>query len=163
MRLPSERHAITHKFEIAGHEGYITVGLYDNGAPGELFVVISKQGSTISGLMDGFATSISIALQYGVPLEKLCEKFEHTRFEPSGLTQNADIRMAKSVLDYIFHWLRRRFLETDADKIKSANLELPKASVDDGTGPPCQTCGTTMLRHGTCYYCHNCGASTGCS
>jgi ribonucleoside-diphosphate reductase alpha chain len=109
-RLPEERASITHKFSIASHEGYITVGLYPTGQPGEIFIKMAKEGSTVSGLMDAFATSISIALQHGVPLKVLCEKFAHTRFEPSGWTGNEHIGYAKSLMDYIFRWLHLRFL-----------------------------------------------------
>ena len=109
-RLPEERASITHKFSIAGHEGYITVGLYPTGQPGEIFIKMAKEGSTVSGLMDAFATSISLALQHGVPLKVLCEKFAHTRFEPSGWTGNEQIGYAKSLMDYIFRWLNLRFL-----------------------------------------------------
>ncbi len=109
-RLQDERASITHKFSIAGHEGYITVGLYPNNQPGEIFIKMAKEGSTVSGLMDAFATSISIALQHGVPLKVLCEKFAHTRFEPSGWTGNEQIGYAKSLMDYIFRWLNLRFL-----------------------------------------------------
>ena len=109
-RLPEERASITHKFSIAGHEGYITVGLYPTGQPGEIFIKMAKEGSTVSGLMDAFATSISLALQHGVPLKVLCEKFAHTRFEPSGWTGNEQIGYAKSLMDYIFRWLSLRFL-----------------------------------------------------
>jgi len=109
-RLQEERASITHKFSIAGHEGYITVGLYPNGQPGEIFIRMAKEGSTVSGLMDAFATSISLALQHGVPLKVLCEKFAHTRFEPSGWTGNEQIGYAKSLMDYIFRWLNLRFL-----------------------------------------------------
>jgi ribonucleoside-diphosphate reductase alpha chain len=114
-RLPDERAAITHKFSIGGHEGYITVGLFEDGQPGELFCTMSKEGSTISGLMDAFATAISLSLQYGVPLKVLVEKFSHTRFEPSGFTGNPHVPIAKSVTDYIFRWLGQKFLP-DADK-----------------------------------------------
>ncbi len=110
-KLPDERSAVTHKFNVAGHEGYVTVGLYDDGKPGELFIVMAKEGSVVSGLMDGFATSVSMALQYGVPLKVLCDKFTHTRFEPSGFTGNPEIPIAKSILDYIFRWLELRFLK----------------------------------------------------
>jgi ribonucleoside-diphosphate reductase alpha chain len=110
-RLPEERASLTHKFNIAGHEGYITVGLYPNGQPGEIFIKMAKEGSTVSGLMDAFATSISLALQHGVPLKVLCEKFTHTRFEPSGFTGNPNVPIAKSVTDYIFRWLQFRFVE----------------------------------------------------
>jgi ribonucleoside-diphosphate reductase alpha chain len=109
-RLQEERASITHKFSIAGHEGYITVGLYPNGQPGEIFIRMAKEGSTVSGLMDAFATSVSLALQHGVQLKVLCEKFAHTRFEPSGWTQNEQIGYAKSLMDYIFRWLNLRFL-----------------------------------------------------
>jgi ribonucleoside-diphosphate reductase alpha chain len=109
-RLPEERASITHKFSIAGHEGYITVGLYPTGQPGEIFIKMAKEGSTVSGLMDSFATAISLALQHGVPLRVLCEKFAHTRFEPSGWTGNEQIGYAKSLMDYIFRWLSLRFL-----------------------------------------------------
>jgi ribonucleoside-diphosphate reductase alpha chain len=109
-RLPDERASITHKFSIAGHEGYITVGLYPTGQPGEIFIKMAKEGSTVSGLMDAFATCTSLALQHGVPLKVLCEKFAHTRFEPSGWTGNEQIGYAKSLMDYIFRWLNLRFL-----------------------------------------------------
>jgi ribonucleoside-diphosphate reductase alpha chain len=109
-RLPAERTAITHKFDIAGHEGYITVGLYPDGQPGEIFLKMAKEGSTISGLMDTFATTVSVALQYGVPLHDLVHKFAHVRFEPSGFTSNPEIPIAKSIIDYIFRWLGSRFL-----------------------------------------------------
>ncbi|HEX5240103.1 MAG TPA: vitamin B12-dependent ribonucleotide reductase, partial [Candidatus Limnocylindrales bacterium] len=119
-RLPSERTAVTHKFDIAGHEGYITVGLYPDGQPGEIFLKMAKEGSTVSGLMDSFATTVSVALQYGVPLRDLVNKFAHVRFEPSGFTGNSEIPIAKSIVDYIFRWLGSRFLSDD-DK---ANLGL---------------------------------------
>ena len=109
-RLPGERASVTHKFAIGGHEGYITVGLYPNGYPGEIFIRMAKEGSTVSGLMDSFATAISISLQHGVPLRVLCEKFAHTRFEPSGWTGNPEIGFAKSIMDYIFRWIQIRFL-----------------------------------------------------
>jgi ribonucleoside-diphosphate reductase alpha chain len=112
-RLPEERASLTHKFAIAGHEGYITVGLYPNGQPGEIFIKMAKEGSTVSGLMDTFATSISLALQHGVPLKVLCEKFAHTRFEPSGWSGNSKIGFAKSITDYIFRWLHYRFVEPE--------------------------------------------------
>jgi ribonucleoside-diphosphate reductase alpha chain len=113
-RLPDERQSITHKFDIAGHEGYITVGLYEDGQPGELFLTMAKEGSTISGFADAFAQAISYALQYGVPLQDLVDKFSHVRFEPSGMTKNPDIRFAKSIVDYIFRWLAVKFLSAEA-------------------------------------------------
>jgi ribonucleoside-diphosphate reductase alpha chain len=112
-RLPDERRAITHKFEVGGHEGYITVGLYPDGQPGEIFLKMAKEGSTVSGLMDSFATTVSVALQYGVPLRDLVNKFAHVRFEPSGFTGNQEIPIAKSIIDYIFRWLGSRFLGSD--------------------------------------------------
>ncbi len=113
-RLPDERRSITHKFDIAGHEGYITVGLYEDGQPGELFLTMAKEGSTISGFADAFAQAISYALQYGVPLQDLVDKFSHVRFEPSGMTRNPDVRFAKSIVDYIFRWLAAKFLSVEA-------------------------------------------------
>jgi ribonucleoside-diphosphate reductase alpha chain len=115
-KLPDERKSITHKFDIAGHEGYITVGMYEDGTPGEIFVTMSKQGSTISGLMDSFATAISFALQYGVPLQFLVDKFSHMRFEPSGFTKNPQIPYAKSIVDYLFRWMASKFLDEDAKR-----------------------------------------------
>jgi len=112
-KLPDERRAITHKFSVAGHEGYITVGLYEDGTPGEIFLTMAKEGSTISGLMDSFATAISLTLQYGVPLEALVEKFSHMRFEPAGYTKNPEIPIAKSLVDYLFRWLASKFLTAD--------------------------------------------------
>jgi ribonucleoside-diphosphate reductase alpha chain len=115
-RLPDERPSVTHKFSIAGHEGYLHVGLYpDNEMPGEIFITMAKQGSTISGMMDAFATAISISLQYGVPLDDLCAKFSHMRFEPSGFTNNRQIPIAKSIMDYIFRYLSIKFLGTGDD------------------------------------------------
>jgi ribonucleoside-diphosphate reductase alpha chain len=122
-KLQDERASITHKFNIAGHEGYITVGLYPNGTPGEIFITMAKEGSTVSGLMDSFALAVSIALQHGVPLKLLCEKFEHTRFEPSGWSNNPDIGFAKSIMDYIFRWLHLRFL-TGQQQMLFENLRL---------------------------------------
>ena len=110
IACPRSVPSLTHKFSIAGHEGYITVGLYPNGQPGEIFIKMAKEGSTVSGLMDSFATAVSLSLQHGVPLKVLCEKFAHTRFEPSGWTGNEQIGFAKSIMDYIFRWLQLRFL-----------------------------------------------------
>ena len=113
-KLPDERQAITHKFDIAGHEGYITVGLFDDGSPGEIFLVMAKEGSTISGFADAFAQAISYSLQYGVPLQVLVDKFSHQRFEPAGLTRNPDVRVAKSIVDYVFRWMATKFLSDEA-------------------------------------------------
>jgi ribonucleoside-diphosphate reductase alpha chain len=131
-KLQEERASITHKFNIGGHEGYITVGLYPNGEPGELFITMAKEGSTVSGLMDSFALAVSISLQHGVPLKLFCEKFAHTRFEPSGWTSNPDIGFAKSIMDYIFRWLQLRF--TGQQQLLFENLR-PKLSVASGQVP----------------------------
>src|SRR5687768_15020521 len=141
-RLPDERQSITHKFAIAGHEGHITVGLFEDGEPGELFLVMAKEGSTISGFADAFAQAISYALQYGVPLQVLVDKFSHARFEPSGMTRNPDIRFAKSIVDYIFRWLATKFLSNDAQYHAGVNnreerKDEPKADAgigDSGLG-----------------------------
>ena len=133
-RLPSERNAVTHKFEISGHEGYITVGLYPDGQPGEIFMKMAKEGSTVSGLMDTLATTVSVALQYGVPLRDLVNKFAHVRFEPSGFTGNQEIPIAKSIVDYIFRWLGSRFLSTD-DKAMLGLIDR-SALVDDAPAAP---------------------------
>jgi ribonucleoside-diphosphate reductase alpha chain len=132
-KLPEERMSVTHKFNIGGHEGYITVGLYPDGSPGEIFITMAKEGSTVSGLMDSFALAVSIALQHGVPLKLLCEKFAHTRFEPSGWTNNTEIGFAKSIMDYIFRWLQLRFL-TGQQQLLFENLK-PKLSVPSSQLP----------------------------
>ncbi|NLF31174.1 MAG: vitamin B12-dependent ribonucleotide reductase [Planctomycetes bacterium] len=128
-RLPDTRQSITHKFDIAGHEGYITVGLFEDGSPGEVFITMAKEGSTVGGMMDAFATAISLCLQYGVPLDGLVKKFSHQRFEPSGMTANRDIPFAKSIVDYIFRWLGLRFL---ADYRKANLPQRPGKAGDDG-------------------------------
>ncbi len=182
-KLPDERQAITHKFVVGGHKGYLTVGLYEDGSPGEIFVVMAKEGSTISGLMDAFATSISIALQHHVPLATLITKFAHTRFEPSGFTNNPEIPMAKSISDYIFRWLGSKFLSREEQRELGIVLResREKGDLDGGDhdaveraaaaaatfqlqtdAPSCQDCGSIMVRNGTCYHCLNCGATSGC-
>jgi ribonucleoside-diphosphate reductase alpha chain len=182
-KLPDERRALTHKFSVGGHEGYLTVGLYDNGQPGEIFLTMAKEGSTISGLMDAFATAISIALQYGVPLDTLISKFSHTRFEPSGFTGNPEIPIAKSITDYIFRYLASRFLSREDKEAVGIILrdEPPAAPANDGVlpvepyaqakvtfmgqqdAPSCHECGAIMVRNGACYKCNNCGSTSGCS
>jgi ribonucleoside-diphosphate reductase alpha chain len=142
-RLPDERQSITHKFSIAGHEGYITVGMYEDGSPGEIFVTMAKQGSVVSGLMDSFATAISLTLQYGVPLRVLCDKFSHSRFEPSGITNNPQIPFAKSIADYLFRWLALKFLpreqvaEITARRTDESGSGIAEAigSTDEGEAP----------------------------
>jgi ribonucleoside-diphosphate reductase alpha chain len=192
-RLPDERMSVTHKFDVGGHEGYIIVGLYPDGEPGEIFVTMAKEGSTVSGLMDSFACAVSIALQHGVPLKLLCEKFAHTRFEPSGWSKTAEIGFAKSIMDYIFRWLQLRFL-TGQQQLLFENLRPrlngvsshvehlePTASdqrpatgsvhaadalasmIDMGDAPSCSFCGAIMTRNGSCYRCGSCGSTSGCS
>jgi ribonucleoside-diphosphate reductase alpha chain len=134
-KLQAERASITHKFNVGGHEGYITVGLYPDGSVGELFITMAKEGSTVSGLMDSFACGISIALQHGVPLKLLCEKFAHTRFEPSGWSNNPDIGFAKSIMDYIFRWLQLRFL-TGQQQMLFENLRLKPSGVSSQPSEP---------------------------
>ncbi len=192
-RLPADRTAICHKFDIAGHEGYIHVGFFEDGSPGEIFIKMAKEGSTISGLMDTIATLTSLALQYGVPLQALVSKFGHVRFEPSGFTKNPDIPMAKSLTDYIFRFLGSRFLNPEAKKeIGIVEREEPVAAAEAAPGltvvrpgaaaerdaaptpaalgfspqadaPTCPDCGSIMIRNGACYKCWNCGATSGCS
>ncbi|MGD0337925.1 MAG: vitamin B12-dependent ribonucleotide reductase [Bacteroidota bacterium] len=186
-RLPDERESITHKFSIAGHEGYITVGLYEDRVPGEVFITMSKEGSTISGLMDALATALSLSLQYGVPLKVLVDKFSHMRFEPSGFTNNKEIPIAKSICDYIFRWLGRKFLPPEdqphiivpeTTPLGNGVQEKPPSILDasptiektekhifqtQADAPPCHECGSIMVRNGTCYKCLNCGATSGCS
>ena len=188
-RLSDERRAVTHKFSVGGHEGYITVGLYDDGTPGEIFIKMSKQGSVVSGLMDSFAIAISLALQYGVPLQALVDKFSHTRFEPSGWTTNKEIPMAKSIVDYIFRWMAIKFLPKDitaqyvtptrlaeeSDDRAEPGLEDEVAQLvqavegrtqsfdNQSDAPPCPSCGEIMVRNGSCYKCLNCGGTSGCS
>jgi len=174
-RLPDERHSLTHHFSVGGQEGYVTVGLYEDGLPGELFIRIAKEGSTVSGLMDSFATAVSLALQYGVPLRVLCDKFSHTRFEPSGWSGNPKIGYAKSLTDYLFRWLELRFLKGEQGLLfQLPRQPLPRREVTSaveglgqvvelGDAPPCQFCGSLMVRNGSCYRCMTCGSTSGCS
>jgi ribonucleoside-diphosphate reductase alpha chain len=192
-KLPAERQALTHRFEVGGHEGYITVGLYEDGTPGEIFVKMAKEGSTVSGLTDSFAIAVSFALQYGVPLDFLVNKFAHMRFEPQGFTRNPEIPIAKSIVDYIFRWLGSRFLsaekQTEIGIIRRDSEEAETTAAFEGPAnaaqvlmslgldpisptstfqnqadaPSCSECGSLMVRSGSCYKCHNCGATSGCS
>ncbi len=221
-KLPDERNAITHKFDIAGHEGYITVGLFDDGTPGEIFLTMAKEGSTISGFADAFAQAISYSLQYGVPLQVLVDKFSHARFEPSGMTKNPEVRFAKSIVDYIFRWMATKFLNSEAQYNAGVNMREPAQNIGDQRSeisenavpgaapkmtvsapgaapsnvvsgssnvvsgfsrtvdakpkgsafaamqnqedaPPCSTCGSIMIRSGSCYKCANCGTTSGCA
>ena len=175
-KLPDERQSITHKFSIAGHEGYVTVGMFEDGTPGELFITMAKEGSTISGLMDSFATAVSFGLQYGVPLQFYIDKFSHVRFEPSGFTGNPRITYAKSIMDYIFRWLALKFVGPDTVENEAGGdfvlrptetdpqQQLPfgrAANMQDS--PSCSECGGIMTRNGSCYKCENCGGTSGCS
>ena len=188
-KLPDERSAITHKFNVAGHEGYVTVGLYEDGTPGEIFLTMSKEGSTVSGLMDSFATAVSLTLQYGVPLEALVDKFSHMRFEPSGYTKNKEIPIAKSLVDYIFRWLGSKFLSPEQKENigivsrdnasdtapmpvtrqilkvvpSGSKMSAGRAFEVQTDAPACHECGSIMVRNGACYKCLNCGATSGCS
>src|SRR6202041_1758949 len=144
-KLQEERASITHKINIGGHEGYITVGLYPNGEPGELFITMAKEGSTVSGLMDSFALAVSISLQHGVPLKLFCEKFAHTRFEPSGWSGNPDIGYAKSIMDYIFRWLQLRFL-TGQQQMLFENLRLRASSAPAPEGIAESESSSALLR-----------------
>ena len=178
-RLQDERAAVTHHFSIAGHEGYLTVGLYPNGQPGEIFIRMAKEGSTIAGLMECFGTVVSVGLQHGVPLRVLCEKLAHTRFEPSGWTGNEELGYAKSIMDYLFRWLQLRFLSgtqltlfasAQASTTNSVAATLTASTTSAGMrslyelgdAPVCSSCGELMVRNGSCYKCINCGGTSGC-
>jgi ribonucleoside-diphosphate reductase alpha chain len=188
-KLPYERASVTHKFSVSGHEGYVTVGMYADGRPAEIFIKMSKEGSTLSGVMDGMALTISVGLQYGVPLKVFVDKLLNTRFEPSGITANANIRFATSVLDYIARWLGGRFIS--AEYLKLNGLPPAEGTVIAGTlmagavpmsvpprmseavstsprdahegAPTCSECGMLMVPNGACYKCENCGSTSGCS
>ena len=184
-KLPHERKSITHKFSIGGHEGYIIVGMYEEGAPGEIFIKMAKEGSTLSGFMDGLALSISIGLQYGVPLKAIVDKLTNTRFEPSGFTENPNIRYSSSVLDYIARWVGGKFLSPEYLKLrtvlneeegltqtteasgvagaKGVPTQAGKPTSAAGDAPSCATCGMLMVPNGSCFKCVNCGSTSGCS
>jgi len=140
-KLPDERKAVTHKFDIQGHEGYLTVGMFEDGQPGELFVTMAKEGSTISGLMDAFATQTSYSLQFGVPLKFMVDKFSHMRFEPSGFTKNQEIPIAKSIVDYIFRWMASHFMpiedqdEAGVIRRESPATTTPQPALAPSVGP----------------------------
>ena len=165
-RMPDERRALTHHFSVGGQDGYVIVGFYADGEPGELFIRMAKEGSTVSGLMDAFATSVSLALQYGVPLSVLTGKFSHMRFEPSGWSGNPEIGFATSLVDYIFRWLSLRFLEPKSPgraSMPSAEMSHPmNATPQAADGPVCQNCGGLMARSGSCHTCITCGSTSGC-
>ena len=190
-KMPVERASVTHKFSVGGHEGYITVGMYDDGRPGEVFIKMAKEGSTLSGVMDGLALTISLGLQYGVPLKVFVDKLLNTRFEPSGITPNPNIRFVSSVLDYIARWLGGRFISADYLKLNHAAhaenvataapaavlpamtqahldamqtaLSAARVSNAHEGAPTCSECGMLMVPNGACYKCENCGSTSGCS
>jgi ribonucleoside-diphosphate reductase alpha chain len=188
-RLPEDRTEVGRKFRVGDYEGYIHVGLYEDGTPGDIFVDIAKEGTTLAGLMNSFMISVSLGLQYGVPLEVYVSKFAHMRFEPSGQTNDQDIRVAKSIVDYIFRWMGKRFLTADQQEeigIMSAEVRarLAQSYANGGEAPPaepaapagqtalfnhwedaveCARCGGRMVRTGSCYTCRDCGTNTGCS
>jgi ribonucleoside-diphosphate reductase alpha chain len=190
-RLPEDRVEVGRKFRVGDYEGYIHVGLYEDGTPGDIFVDIAKEGTTLAGLMNSFMISVSLGLQYGVPLEVYVSKFAHMRFEPSGQTNDADIRIAKSIVDYVFRWMGKKFLTADQQEeigILSPEVKarLAQRYKDTGTevaaepaeAPPpgqtalfnafedaveCAKCGGRMIRTGSCYTCRDCGTNTGCS
>src|SRR5213082_1412896 len=186
-KMPVERASVTHKFSVGGHEGYITVGMYEDNRPGEIFIKMSKEGSTLSGVMDGLALTISLGLQYGVPLKVFVDKLLNTRFEPSGITANPNIRFVSSVLDYIARWLGGRFISSDYLKLNGgthaensgpavpapvilsalasppAPAAAPKLTNAHEGAPTCSECGMLMVPNGACYKCENCGSTSGCS
>jgi ribonucleoside-diphosphate reductase alpha chain len=189
-KMPTERASVTHKFSVGTHEGYITVGMYEDGRPGEIFIKMSKEGSTLSGVMDGLALTVSLGLQYGVPLKVYVDKLLNTRFEPSGITANPNIRFVSSVLDYIARWLGGRFISSEYLKLNNApHVENASAALGVSTpvqtvpaiaaasvmkpssspsnahegAPTCSECGMLMVPNGACYKCENCGSTSGCS
>jgi ribonucleoside-diphosphate reductase alpha chain len=188
-KMPVERASVTHKFSVGGHEGYITVGMYEDGRPGEVFMKMSKEGSTLSGMVDGLALTISLGLQYGVPLKVFVDKLLNTRFEPSGITANPNIRFVSSVLDYIARWLGGRFISPDylklnGEQLAAAQVQAPPIEVSRAVlassganwtpepmkptnahegAPTCSECGMLMVPNGACYKCENCGSTSGCS
>src|SRR3989449_2087355 len=190
-KMPVERASVTHKFSVGGHEGYITVGMYEDGRPGEIFIKMAKEGSTLSGVMDGLALTISLGLQYGVPLKVFVDKLLNTRFEPSGITANPNIRFVSSVLDYIARWMGGRFISADYLKLNGgahaengatvapaavlsamtqANLDAMQTALTASRlgnahegAPACSECGMLMVPNGACYKCENCGSTSGCS
>jgi len=191
-RVPEDRVEVGRKFKVGDYEGYIHVGLFDDGTPGDIFVDIAKEGTTLAGLMNSFMISVSLGLQYGVPLEVYVSKFSHMRFEPSGMTNDADIRVAKSLVDYIFRWMGKKFLTADQQEEAGiltadvkARLAQAYAALEGGGGDPasydappvgqtalfntfedaveCARCGGRMIRTGSCYTCRDCGTNTGCS
>jgi ribonucleoside-diphosphate reductase alpha chain len=170
---------LTHHFSIAGQEGYVTVGVYEDGLPGEIFITMAKQGSTISGLMDSFATALSLALQVRRASRGfVCGKFTYTGFVPSGWSGNPKIGYAKSIVDYIFRWLELKFITGEQGELfKALPVAVHASAPSDGSdpvealgelvqmgdAPACNVCGSLMMRSGTCYRCSTCGSTSGCS
>jgi ribonucleoside-diphosphate reductase alpha chain len=173
-RLPDERQSVTHKFSIAGHEGYLIVGLYPDGRPGEIFIRMAKAGSVVDGLTDSMAIAVSVGLQQGVPIDVFVRKYAFSRFEPSGFTPNPQIKIATSIVDYIFRWIGLKFCPEElpgAVQGLDATIERETPSVvpsapecDESTSdaPTCSTCGAIMRRAGSCYSCPQCAETTGC-
>lgn len=167
-KLPDDCMSIRHKFTIGGHEGYLHVGMFADGSPGELFISMSKEGSTVSGMMDAFGIVTSMALQYGVPLAALVDKFSHTKFEPAGMTGSPDVRFASSVIDYIFRWLEVKFIKSDNNPasglgaVQPVKQEVTKEDKPISLGEICTICGGMMVRTGKCNSCTNCGVTGGC-
>jgi len=172
-RLADERSAVVHHFSVGGHEGYLMVGLYENGQPGEIFIRMAKAGSTVAGLMASFGIAVSLALQHGVSLTVVCNKFGHMRFEPSGWSGVKEIGYASSIMDYISRWLELRFLPPKSPPPQGAGVQAPapapahltEAGLADveSDAPACRDCGAIMSRNGSCYRCGNCGWTSGCS
>jgi ribonucleoside-diphosphate reductase alpha chain len=188
-KLADTRNSITHKFSVGGHDGYINVGMYEDGQPGEIFITLGKAGSTLAGFADSFATAVSFSLQHGVELRFLVDKFTHVRFEPSGFTGNPQIPIAKSIVDYVFRWMALQFLPKEdqpatpaAATANGSDLSITAGSdasvtasaaaaqarehdvyVRQADAPPCHECGSIMIRNGACYACVNCGSTSGCS
>jgi ribonucleoside-diphosphate reductase alpha chain len=189
-RLPDDREEVGRKFRVGDYEGYIHVGLYEDGSPGDVFVDIAKDGTTIAGLMNSLCIAVSMGLQYGVPPEVYVSKLTHMRFEPSGMTNDADIRVAKSIVDYVFRWFGKKFLTTEQQEaagILSPEVKARLAAQYSGEVAPaaedteapapgqtalfnawedaveCAKCGGRMVRTGSCYTCRDCGTNTGCS
>jgi ribonucleoside-diphosphate reductase alpha chain len=191
--MPIERAEIGRKFQVGEYEGYIHVGLFEDGTPGDIFVDIAKDGTTLAGLMNAFMIAVSVGIQYGVPLDVFISKFAHMRFEPSGMTNDPDIRIAKSIPDYIFRWMAKRFLDADQQaelgimsQVVRERLAAGIAATEDATAAnsaiastpsagqtalfnayedaqECAKCGGRKVRTGSCYTCRDCGTNTGCS
>jgi ribonucleoside-diphosphate reductase alpha chain len=165
-KLATTRKSLTHKFDLQGFEGYLTVGLYEDGLVAEIFIRMAKQGSTLSGILEAWAIAVSLGLQHGVPLETFVDKYQDMKFEPAGFTGDEDIRIAKSIADYIFRWLDIHFGASKMPAVLESSVEERRPVVQtsqNADGPPCTKCGNMTKRSGTCYLCMSCGTTTGCS